>query len=391
MSTIYKTISGDTFAEIARKTVGSELEELAIRQANPGVIEPLTPGLEILIPNVQKTQKKAPQVQDRNQASISVNGQAVTFFTDYAIKKTLDSIDTASFSAPFKSLGFKPLTFPDCDIFLGKEPIFSGTIVDVSVNFNNQGVTSDYTCYSKSGVLNECMAPINAFPLEFRNLDLKQISERLTAPYGIGVDFLSDPGGPFVQVALEPTENILKFLMDLAKQRNLLVRSDPQGRLVFESHVASGAPVAILKEGESAILNIEVDFDPQNYFSHITGITSGNVYKPSTNFTAKNSRLNNVLRNFNFNIEDGGAKTATESKLRRMILNCVKYSFNVPSLRDPSGALWRPNTTVKLLYPSVFIEKEFEFLIETVSLKSDRTAALEVVPTIDSVGLPWDV
>jgi prophage tail gpP-like protein len=82
-----------------------------------------------------------------------------------------------------------------------------------------------------------------------------------------------------------------------------------------------------------------------------------------------------------------------------MIASVVTYTVeDLPTWRDPSGALWRVNTTVTLLAPEAMVYRETELLIRAVAFKQTaeiETATLTLVlpgtfggqlPT----SLPWD-
>jgi prophage tail gpP-like protein len=245
------------------------------------------------------------------------------------------------------------------------------------------------------------MAPASAFPLEFDAQGLREISATLAGLFGIDVDFTGEQGAVFDRIALEPTKKVLGFLAGLAKQRNLIISSTPLGKLLFQQSVGVGSPVAVLRQGESPLLFVSPSFNPQEYYSHLTGLESVMMGLAGGQFTAKNPRLEGVVRPFTFTLPDtleSDAKQAVDAKAGRMFGNMASYNVRVDTLRDFSGNLWKPNTTIKLTAPGAMIYNEYEFIIRSVSFQRERSSSVAtlnlVIPgsfsgQIPEV-LPWD-
>jgi prophage tail gpP-like protein len=76
----------------------------------------------------------------------------------------------------------------------------------------------------------------------------------------------------------------------------------------------------------------------------------------------------------------------------------VSYTADVATWRDPSGALWAPNTTVKVEYADAMVYSEYEFLIRDVNFEQNaysEVARLALVLPGSFTGeapdrLPWD-
>jgi len=76
LSTTYNVIAGDTFDLIARKKYGTETEAGRISRANPGVVEPLAPGVALVIRNFPDAPKDLPQEtadNDINENAVLIN------------------------------------------------------------------------------------------------------------------------------------------------------------------------------------------------------------------------------------------------------------------------------------------------------------------------------
>lgn len=410
MSTTYSVITGDTFESISRKKYGTEKEADLIARANPGVAQPLTAGTTLIVPVLPDAPQNVPQqaaADTEDEVAILIDGKRFRFWDKVRITRSIDTMDTVEFGAPFDSEApgfretFRPFSFKTVVITVGGTPLFTGTMVAVNPVVENAQKVISVSGYSLPGVLNDCTSPASSFPLEYDNQGLREIATALAAPFGISVDFQADQGAVFERVASEPGKKVLAFLTELAKQRNLIISSSSRGKLIFLQSAESGQPVARLQQGSAPVLSVTPFFSPQEYYSHITGIEPVVVGLAGSQFTVKNPRLLGVTRPLTFNAPDtldADVKAAVEAKAGRMFGSMASYSVRVATWRDPNGKLWEPNTLIKLLAPDAMIYNEYEFIIRSIEFSRDRateTATLNLVIPGSFSGkipeaLPWD-
>lgn len=411
MSITFNVKPGDTFELIARQTYGDETKAGNIEAANPGTNEPLVAGTDLVIPNLpgapQNKQRDVNAV-DADEVAISIRGKRFRFWDSVRLTRSIDSMDTVAFDAPFESdlpefrKNFKPFSYNDVDIIIGGKLLFTGTMVTpLPILENNQKIIS-VSCYSLPGVINDCPPPASmADKLEFNGQGLKEIAEALTKPFGFSVEFTADQGAVFDTVAIKQDEKILLFLIELAKQRNLIISSNESGALLFQQSIKTGSPVARLKQGQSPVLSVTPNFNSQEYYSHVTGFEPTDPVFSSSQHTVKNNRLKGVLRPLCYNVTDtagGDIKAAVQSKIGRMFGNMVTYSIHMDTWRDPKGNLWEPNTTITLTASDAMVYKEYEFIIRSIDFDKDsvsKSATLHVVLPGAFSGeipeaLPWD-
>lgn len=409
MSTTFEVGAGDTFASIARKQYGSEQHAKLVEQANPGLSEPLPVGAVITTPPVAGAPVDLVALgaaNDEDEVALLVDGKRFRFWTDISITLALDAMASVDFNAPFEPEDpefretFRPFSFKPVVVTLDGEPLFTGTMLTPTPALTPDGTAVAVSCYSRPGVLDDCTPPAGAFPLEFNGQSLPAIAGQLCAPFGIAVEFASEPGPAFERVALDPSSSVLPFLADLAKQRSRVMTSSPAGGLEFPNVTPVGSPVAYLREGESPLVSVTPQFAPQDYYSHVTGLESVTLGADGSQFTVKNVHLIGVVRPLTFkgpDVEGGDIKTATQAKSGRMFGNMVTYSLVLSTWRDPQGAHWRPNTTLVLHAPSAMVYQPYEFLVRQVVLTKNgdsRVAELEIVLPGSFTGetpetLPW--
>ena len=391
MSTTYNAVSGDTFEKIAIKKYGDSSRSDNIARSNPSISEPIPSGTKIVIPELSDVPKDKTSTSNENglnDVTILINGKKFDYWDQVVINRVIDSIDSIALSAPleveapgFKE-SFKPLAFNDITVMLGDSPLFTGTMVNVqpSLTSNSKRVTA--TGYSKPGVLNDCTPPaatttLNA--LEFSGQGLIEISKAICDPFGIATKFEVEQGSIFEQVACTPVENVLDFLSKLTKQRNIIMSSNESGELLFLQETKNYNPVAVLREGEPPLESISVNFNPQSYYSDITGIEPTIIgFLEGQKYTVKNTNLDKI-RPMSFMVNDtnaGDLKSAVEARAGRMYANTVKYDVTLPTWRDSNNELWKPNTIIKVIAPDVMIYKEYDFLIRSVEFT--KTAESEV-------------
>ena len=406
---MYSVIAGDTFELISRKQYGTEQYASNIAQANPGVSEPLTTGTSLIIP------VKPDKVENISQTTLSVspdevailiNGKRFRFWSNIKLTRSIDKIDTLDISAPFEpdldsfKETFRPFSFQTVAITVGGIPLFKGTMISVIPSMGDSK-TIQVSAYATPGVLNDCTAPASAYPLEYNKQNLQTITNTILKPFGIKAVFEVSSGAVFERVAIDPGQKILDFLSDLARQRNLVISSTERGELLFRKSVEVGIPVAILRQGQSPVLSVSPSFNPQEYYSHITGIGPVIVGLSGEVYTVKNKKLTNILRPFTFQAQDtesGTLQDAVRAKAGRMFGNMVSYKVSLNTWRDPKGNLWTPNTLVNLQSDNAMIYKPYNFVIRSVEFSKDensQTAVLDLVIPGSFSGtipkeLPWD-
>ncbi len=392
MSTTYKIIEGDTFEIVSRKKYGHEGESDRIAAANPGISEPLITGVVLTIPAIFENSLNS-QVQANNidEVAIIINGVRFRHWTMIKINDGIDSITTVDFSAPFESdapgfqAAFRPFSFASVEVTVGGVRKFTGRMVVVNPQVSENSRTITVSCYSLPGTIIDCGPSPSTYPIEYKKLRLGDIASRLLKPFGFEAIFLADEGAVFDKVSCGVSTKVWSFLVSLAEQRNLILSDDVNGNLVFLESTSTGDPVAVLKQGEPPVMSVTPSFEPQSYYSDITGIETPSAGRDGSKYTVRNPHLTNVQRPHTFTVQDtkgGDVKKTVEVKAARMFANMVSYSLSVNTWRDPAGNLWQSNAMIKLTAPDAMIYRESEFLIRNVALEETPNAQTAILTLV---------
>lgn len=387
----YKTVAGESWGNVARKTRGDDTLAVVIKKANPGISEPLPDGVMITIPALSSLEAGL----SGDELEILVDGQKIGTSDDFGTSYAIDGIRKASFSVPncpeMRAI-FKPLFGVPAVIGSTGKLLISGRCLspDVSSDTLKIDVVSD------AEPIERCNAPISAYPLEFIEQDLEQIATSLLSPLGFTVEFLGASGAKFSESELtesigsEPSDkdkkgarfsktsidqdvNVLDFLSELAKQRNLTITAKADGTIVFWREAAAGAPVATLDASMYPVVDTSLKFDDDKFYSSVTGVLEADPKKkkPARAFTVSNPYAKSLQRPYTFtaqDCDDGELETVVQCEAARMFAAVFSVDVEVCTWRDDAGEIWQPNTTVLIKDPQNYLEDFFEMTISEVSL-----------------------
>lgn len=406
MSILYKASFGDKFENIARSFYGTEALTPLLVQANSGVSIPLIGGELITIPdnpNAPNERKFFSDSSNENEVSILISGKRFRFWTQITIERRMDAVDVVKFTGPFDQdnselrNSFRPFAYRRVEIYIGDSPLFTGTLIAVDPSVNSKRKTISASCYSLPGVLADCTMPINA-GVQFNEASLLQVASEIAAPFGLAVEVNGDQGENFFNVGINEYTNVMHFMKQIALERDFVIGSTPRGKMLFERSIDVGQEVAKFEQGSSPLMEISTSFNPQEYYSTITGVQTifGGII--TTPVSIINDRLQAVVRPLNFVVKDGDVDLAVKSKIGRMFANAVAYTIKVATWRDFSGNLWKPNTFVSVLAPGAMIYNRYKFVIRSVQFFKDsksEIATLTLIPPGSFSGkqpdtLPWD-
>jgi prophage tail gpP-like protein len=326
-----------------------------------------------------------------DEVTLKIEQEEFHGWDELELHQGLDSMPSVGFQAPFdpESLPlrqrFRPYGFQQVEVAIGGARAFNGVMMPPEPDVEAGKCEMTVSAYSRAAELARSDVPASLIPMESAGLSLSDIARRLAGPFGVDVIMRGSEGANFRRVKtkqkkvdgkVEAGQKILDFLGELARQRMLVMTGDVDGNLLFWQSVASGNPVVSLVQGEQPLVKVAVSFNPEDYYSELTGYTTTKHGRVGAKYTERNQRLaGGILRAHSFRLDDiekGDGPAAVKAKLGRMFASCVSYTATVPTWRDPKGNLFKPNTTVTLFAPKAMVYKETEFLVRDVYFKRGR-------------------
>ncbi len=400
MPRFHDVVSGDRLTRISTKYYGVPEKHINIIFANPILKERELNGLiaadglpiiyagdrltipdeiiEIVNPTVNKKTPDTIDTDIDDIITVVMGLKQFRFFSGFSITSSIGQFDTLSINSPYFDTdeyreAFQPLKFKQAAIYYGENLFFDGVLLAPEADLNEESETLSLSFYPKCGVLLNSTLPISVYPVEYNNLNLKQISENMASSFSIKVEFVGDPGAEFEKVAPAPTEKILSFIIGLAKKRGFQVTNNRQGDLLISKPVES-VPVSFVSEGNVPFISCKPSFDPQNYFSSITGLTPETETKSAEMYTWDNPFLTDYVQpvTVDFNdIDPADLRGSVEAMAGRMFGSSGKYALVLNTHKNRDNTLFLGGQTLRAFSPKSFIYNEFNFLIQSVELTRD--------------------
>ena len=371
MSTTYKAQGGESFVDISRRAFGTPRKSQEIKASNPTVTEPIKAGTVLKIPSGVDNSL-------RNQRGISVNidGSQYRNFTSFQISQSVDGIDQIQLIGPFIKGQFRPFEFNTVTVFYDGELIFTGTLIDVLPSRDENGTNINLGAYSRAGVLAECsIAPRNYVKKTF-DFILKDMLKGFNIPVSGDLtskfDYIEYSGGL-----------IWDFIVDLAKQKGLIIKSTPEGGIHVYALTESDIISANLKDDLPPVIGIEPTFNSSGLFSDIVGRIPGDKKKRGAKKSVKTDL--NIYRPTYIeysDIKSSELQGALDSAVGRMKAGRSSYSVTLAVWANENAERFRSGQFVTLLGESVFIEVRKKLLIRSLVLiqtENGKTATLNLI------------
>lgn len=327
----------------------------------------------------------------------------------------------------------RPYSYSPAKIKIGDEVISEMVLYDVTQRTNSSGTVKELDFFSKTADIIDSTV---IAPYEMNNVKLTDRCKQQCNPYGINVligddtlqsisetrKVIYDTGKTreflvganltntlkwqpitqkvpvkksklvtdekkFPRVKAEPTETIWSHLSKLAAQRGLLLSCTPSGDLLLTTANINGKPVGTIEEEISPLASeFQAKFSGRDRFAMYRAIVkSSSTSRPAGIQTAKDTVVK-APRLLTFNADDnipGEAKSAAEWRKNKSAADAMSISFPVNGWYAPDGEIWKPNTTVTIISPTIGTKNGFTFLITRVELKyssGGNSAFLELKP-----------
>lgn len=257
------------------------------------------------------------------------------------------------------------------------ELLITGFIL--STGFSDQPIQqpAKFSGYSLPGVLHDSNIPTSLYPLQFDGLSLKEIAQRLVAPFDFGITI-----DPEVSSLMDKTfdvstanekQSIKQYLAELASQKNIILSHDNLGNLLFTRAKANSKPILNF-DGGIPFTDMTLQFNGQAMHSDITVIKQAN----SDGGNAGESTIKNPYVPFVFRpktiVQNSGDDNDTEFTAKMALAQELK-NFKLTIVTDRwevDGKVIKPNSIISVTNPRISLFTKTDWFIESVKLVGDE-------------------
>ncbi len=258
-----------------------------------------------------------------------------------------------------------------CEIWIDDDKVLTGWVEIVRKKRSATTASVAISGRSKTCDLIDCSPDFET--TELAGLDLATVARKVAAPFGIEVDARAT-GPTFAVAAAHHGETCWKLIERLARQRQLLVMDDPDGRVVLTRLAIERATDRIVHP-DDRLLEVEAVRDASKRFSvykvkaqagarwidegsdeesipeelaHVEGqVTDRGVgrYRPKTILNEGAAKK-------------VGALARAEWEARRAIGEALRFNVSRVGWRQSDGSLWVPNILVSCESPEMNLSAE---------------------------------
>ena len=304
---------------------------------------------------------------EEDAAVFYVNNKIYEGFKDIRLSRSLTSL-TGSFEIVLvdkwmtekKDFELKPGLEIACKI--GKKPVYKGYIDKFEIKLGASSRNLTISGRDKTGDLVDCS---HIGRNEFNNMKLEAIARELVKPFGIDVIIFASTGDPFTKFTITQGDSVFQALEKLAKQRNLLLTSSPEGNLVFEKKGIIRSSTELI-EGIN-IKSAAISLDNTERFSQyqVKSQAIGILGEPTDSTQAKGTATDEGIDRYRplviLNENQGDGKTAQQRAQWEASLRSAKAcTVNVVTVgwTQRLGELWATNQVVHIDCRSIGIKQD---------------------------------
>lgn len=326
-------------------------------------------------------------------------GKQFDFFNSVRVQSKFNSIASSfTWNAYFDPNNqdhrqlFKPFQYWPISIDEGSERVLTGTIVSQGFRVGEEKELSALKGYSTTGVLEDCPVPIDAYPLEFNNLNIEQIANQLVQLFGINLNIDSAVQSQVSQSIPQVTVDIKdtpKMILDrVCAQRGLILSHDEFGNLLIVGNRAGQTPITFYDE-DAPSTRIALDVNGQRLYSEVTTQKQASL---DTDNAAEERQTNSLLRPGVFRpdvkIQTSGTNTDTLTAVRNAFsqqLRNIKIVVTTDRwfwLANRRLQLIRPNNSISVRSENAYLPNRTTVFVESVTLRGtpkEQTAELVCV------------
>mgnify|MGYP003149108039 CR=1 FL=1 len=339
--------------------------------------------------------------------TIKVNGVNFNFFENFSIDLRFDAIASSfSFDAVFdinnslhRSL-FKPLSYALTQIYYNGRLILTGYIINHTFPDSASPEKASFSGYSKTGLLEDCTIPESVYPIQFEEISLRNICEKLVAPFGLAVFVDSAVGQEVTKTikveAAKENDTVKKYLSSICNQKNIIITHDEKGNLVLTKAKANQQPVQFFNPSSNNT-QMTLTTNGQSMYSESLVMRQASIDTENAGQSTVSNPFVPLFRSFT-SIQSSGTDNDTNAAANNVLskqLKNIKLSIKSDDITFDNGELIKPNNIITVQNSEIYLFDRTKFFIESVNLKGDKDKNIAtlncVIPEVYNKEVPKNI
>lgn len=317
---------------------------------------------------------------------LKIGNTRIERFNDMIVTLRYDSVaSTFSFKLyfdpedPDHRAAFKPATFKDVTIEHNGQLLLTGILLGYEFEDKAEPELITVYGYSKTGVLEDCSIPDEAYPLQSNNINLKNIAEKIVKPFGIKLTIdpavSSKTGSNYKNSTGGETQTCKAYLSELANQKHVILTHNEKGELVLTEAKTSGSPIYDFDSTTGSIqpaTRIRHSFDGQGMHSKLHIKRDATRKKAGGKADVTNPYVQ-VFRPKHIE-QSSGDDTNTEMSGKNVLsgeLKGIKVSIEMQGW-ELDGKIVRPNNMITVRSPRSYLYNKTRLFIEQVDFTGNN-------------------
>jgi prophage tail gpP-like protein len=314
-----------------------------------------------------------------SELSLKIQGQHFKFWNNFSLNLVYNSLgSTFSFEGltitPDQKRLFMPLSYHRCEVLFGTQKLLTGTLLNTGTGVENTISLNGISGYSLPGVLEDCEIPLDVYPLQFDNMSVKDIVEKLIKPFGLALvvdsSVEAEVNKKIDTIAAEPDEKIKSFFEKLCKNKNVVLTHNEHGNVVL-TRIREGQSVATYIEGMPST-SIKLNVNGQGFHS---AISTQKEASTGTDVAGEETINNDLIKAYRPTVkkQDSGENddTANAAKMiRGSELRGISLTIETDRYKWTDGKttkIIQPNNLIDVQSPSNYLPKRTRFFVESVT------------------------
>lgn len=241
----YRVKEGDTLERISRVLYGYEGKAGNLSILN-GLNDPLEVGTLLKYTEEEKellgVGQQVESTADIQEILITINDEPITNIESYELSLSLTGFRVLVLYTYWQENNKLPLIYKygnEVKLYENGLLQFTGYIAQIPRRATPNERIMDVLCMSKASILGSTM-PYSAFPLEYRNVSLRQLIQRCANIFGLDVELPQDRDLELDKifkndfnngVSARLGESVIDFLVRICKTRGFIVADTPAGNI----------------------------------------------------------------------------------------------------------------------------------------------------------------